>query len=639
MKRLVFLLLTSLLASAPARPASHARVAYLLPGQSEETAEQDSPAGEARAGSTSTRPEVTWVTTPEPHAVTNQVPLVSASVSTNHIQLTGRLVLAQEGTGHMEMEGRISGSHRFVGNTSTLYVKYRVQVARRAIRTGLIYVGQGLAASSTPLGYSPEEVLRLTQNGAEHSLQPTCNAFLDGCDWGNPANFQEYQTGPGGEWVRECKTGNYRMVQSNLGTHFIAPCYQWFSSWTSQVVATDPDGWTVIEQATTDEETEELETAWIRVDPAVINTFALTARRGDSLEGGDATPVSLDLLADYRLTLVLGTKGTLTPREQGGDWQTPPPAGVPVDFELFTDPGLPAELPLRKLGHAFVARAAAATNEMATVEGSVPSGANEKTRLFSIDSMYRFNLFPYGSHFLSRNCEDSLSSPDAAPISMRANSSRYTEFPDPTLEHDSMVFLDPAEIPAELAFTVVSPLALAKDWYDLGTSWSGVAPLRPQESWSLDFILTERSTLHVLAESTAGSLSLRILEDSMEALSSNALGRIETRMDLFPGYYQLEVVADAVTPSTTGTNSFYLAINPPHLTGITPSASGVDLDLARLARGRAFVVESLAAGATGCVEVARFVPTAPNHRVWCPAPPDDQPQIFRLRQLREKPGR
>lgn len=625
MKRLLFLLLTSLLASAPARPASFARVAYLLPGQAEENAEQNSPTAEARADSTSTRPEVTWETTPEPHAVTNQVSLASASVSTNHIQLAGRIVQGAEGTSRMVLEGRISGEHRFTGNTSNLYVKYRVHVARRLIDSAISGGSQTVEVSensSTPLGNPPEEVLRLTQNGAEHSLQPTCNAAQDGCDWDNPANFQEILTGPGGDRTYECIAGNYLFGFSSSGQFFVSPCYQssMESFWQAEE---DPSGGVSVKFSTTMEETQELETAWILVDPAVVNTFAFTALRQLSMENHASRTGYLDRRADYRLTMVLGTKGTLTPREQGGDWQIAPPAGIPVEFELFTNPGLPVEFPPRKFEQSFVAL----------------GGTNGTTRSISIDSEYLFYANPFERHSFSRNCEDSLTRPDAAPISMSTFSGRYSQFPDPTLEHDSLEFLDPAEVPAELAFTVASPLALAKDWYDLSTSWSGVAPLRPQEWWSLGFILTERSTLHLLAESTGGRLSLSLLEDTFPALSSNAQERIETRMELFPGYYQLDVMAEATSPSTTGTNSFYLAINPPHLAGIMPSASGVSLDLARLPRGRAFVVESLAPGATGCVEVARFVPTAPNHRVWCPAPPDDQPQIFRLRQLRDKPGR
>ncbi len=140
MKRLLFLLLTSLLASAPARPASFARVAYLLPGQAEENAEQNSPTAEARADSTSTRPEVTWETTPEPHAVTNLVPLASASVSTNRIQLAGRIEQAADGTephGNGGPDFRRAPLH---GNNFPLYVKYRVQAARRTITTNSVSI-------------------------------------------------------------------------------------------------------------------------------------------------------------------------------------------------------------------------------------------------------------------------------------------------------------------------------------------------------------------------------------------------------------------------------------------------------------------------------------------------------------------
>jgi len=190
-----------------------------------------------------------------------------------------------------------------------------------------------------------------------------------------------------------------------------------------------------------------------------------------------------------------------------------------------------------------------------------------------------------------------------------------------------------------------SPLAgrVYDSWYSLSRDQMHVqtiATLNPglpmsgtsfsvSEQTYFHFRLPKPSWLVFQAACGGEEFSAQLSEGDVNLLSDSRIFWNE-RLLLPPGEYFLTSSCQA-SPAVFE-SSLRIAIDPLGIAGISPTPGGVEFNLDRLLVGEEVVLEALEGGdESAAVEVERFVPTQPTHRVTWPVPPGDAPMLFRLR--------
>ena len=629
MNPLPFLLASLLLLPAALQASSYARITHRLGDQPGDQVIDEQTGGQARA--VVTRPEVTWVELPEPHYVTNQVAVVSATVSNHVMRLNGRTVAQSQQSNRLELEGRASGSFQFTGVTSRLYVKYRVQRQE-------VSAMQTLRESTSPPPVVQNNlVAAIRHNLTDHPLRPPCDAVAAGCDWRDPGAFREFATSPntfGYECIADARyrRGSQIVILSSAGNTGMesfeeTPCSSLCSLVSSQAISVSFNS-VYLEESRDESLTETLETGWIRVDPSRETTFTFSASQNLSASSTNEVNTGLQLDDTLTLSLLLATDGALDPQAAGGFWHAAPPAGLPVTFTTVTAAEVVSPGPSRELVHSLNGYFVSSSSEtyqhshVLTSSWSAPPDSTGTYASTQTSSHSQFIDLREVRDISTDTKDKHTSDPDSLFTGFRQSNKIDGLITDPSplagRVFDSGYSLSRDQIQIESIATLNPGLPTP------GTSFS------VSEQTTFHFRLPKPSWLVFQAVCGGEEFNVRLSEGDVDLLSDSRI-LWDERLSLPPGEYILSWQCQ--TSPTIYESGLLIAIDPLCIAGITPSASGVELNLDRLLVGEEVVLEALEAGAeSAAVEVARFVPTQSTHRVTWPVPPGDAPMLFRLRQ-------